>query len=181
MVEWWGRNMKQEVPAKILQAADGVAGDVPAARPPRERGEDDRPPRIALGEVGEEEMGIEATLKRIKESEVQAHRIYREALERGEDARAKIAQRSFSELAKEVVRMEGFARREAEAARTLIPRVEAEMVLGDLHQGILGALRSMGDAVFREFNLPATPASSEKWQALVDELCSGLQEEVFRP
>ncbi len=179
MVEWWGRNMRHEVPAKIMAAAGDNATTPVRPLVPRPPG-DPAAGRTTLASVGDEEIGLDATLKRLRESEVQAHRIYIEALETGQDARAKLAQRSFSDLAKEVIRVEGLARKSLEASRALIPRVEAEMVLGDLHQGVLGGLRAMGAHVFREFGLPATPASDVKWQALVDDFCNQLQTQVFR-
>lgn len=192
MPKWWAAVMSHQVPGKLLAAV--VEARKMAARPPSEPSVDIPDPRpteeskaqresapIEMRPVGEHEVGLLATLNRLQESEVFAHRTYQEALQKGEEARAKMALKSFTDLASEVVKVQDRYAKHLEATRELIPRVEAESVLADLHGDILTRLRGLSDSVCREFGIAVSPDSERRWQKLVDAFCAMLQEEVFTP
>lgn len=191
MTEWWSRNMTHQVPAKLLAAvvevrkASASAEVVSTPDGQQTVVEDSQPPppptsTVELRPIGEHEVGLLATLNRLQESEVFAHRTYQEALQKGEEARAKMALKSFTDLASEVVKVQDRYAKHLEATRELIPRVEAESVLAELHGDLLTRLRGTSDTFFREFGIAVTPDNERRWQQLVDAFCGMLQEEVFK-
>lgn len=200
MREWWARNMSQRCPDKLLAAAiearksgpgEPVTVPEPVKAPVQDplmelpvqpQKEKPAPPPLVpreLKPVSEDELGLESTLHRLREAEVQAHRIYVEALAEGNDGKAKLAQKAFTDLAKQVADVEAKVIEQRKASRDLIPRVEAEMLIADFHQTFHGILRGFGDRFLREFGVPVTGDNDVKWQGMIDEVCRHLQQEVF--
>lgn len=199
MRDWWARNMSQRVPDKLLEAdivarrekglvvpdppAAAKAKNLPAAPllelPVVAKKE---PPAFIPREfkpVGDEEVGLAATHRRLQEAEVQTHRIYTEALLAGNDAQAKLALKSFTDLASQVASVEQKLNEQRVKTRDLIPRLEAGMQLSDFHQDFHGMLRGFGDQFMRAFGVPVTAENDVVWQGLIDSVCEHLQKEVF--
>ena len=188
MREWWAQVSPHRCPDKLLVAAMAAVPvakrglpaapllELPVQKPKKE--EPVAVPR-ALREVGEQERGTEASLARLKEAEVHAHEIYLEALRSGKDAQAKLALKSFADLSEQVAKLEGIVEARRIKNRDLIPRMEAETLLGDFHQEFMVRLRGFGDQVLRRYGIPATAENEAGWQELVDVLCTQLQQEVF--
>lgn len=210
MMGWWPQNMSQRCPDKILavavEARKQRATEKGEPEPVAEVAEMPVPvtsgkklppapllelpiakqkevptmiPR-ELQPVGLEEVGVEATLKRLQEAEVHAHRIYLKALEDGNDGLAKLALKSFTDLAAQVAAVEQKAIAQRVLTRDLVPRLEAEGIMSDFHQNFHGLLRGSGDSFCRAFGIPVTAENDEKWNLLIDSVCEQLQQEVFQ-
>jgi len=168
--------MKQRIPHKVLLAAGKKAEDVPRVeRPPAEAGDS---AREFVGAT-ESEMGLEATLRRFEDSEVHAHRTYREAVESGDETRAVMAERSFTKLAAEKVKVEQKVREARLASRDLVPRMEAEARISEVHGDLVLRLRGLSDSVCRAYGLPVSAEAEAKWLELVDDFFETLREEVL--
>jgi hypothetical protein len=182
MPGWWSRNMAQRIPHKVLLAAQS-AGWKPghavavAAAPVVIPGDLAEP--LKFEEARADEMGIEATLKRLEDMEIFANRTYKEAIAVGDQNKALIAERSFRQLAAEKVKVEEKVRAARLAARDLIPRQEAEARIAEVHGDLILRFRGLGDRVCRSFGQPVTAESEAKWLDLVDEFCIALREEVL--
>jgi hypothetical protein len=177
--------MTQRCPAKLLGAV--VTSRIDPAPAIEEKRDFGPPPalelpvqeRSELKAVDDSEYGIEATLKRVQESEVRTHQDYQEAIRAGNEGKAKLAQKMFLDLAKEVARVEEKVVAHRVRVRDLIPRLEAEVALADFHQAFHGTLRGGADRFFRAFGLDVTAENEELWQTMIDGICETLQAEVF--
>lgn len=165
---WWVRNMSQRVPPSVLAAAAAV--DVPVAT---------ASVGVVVGEAGDDEVGIYATLKRLQDLEVFTHTAYKEAISQGQAGAAGMALKSFKDLASEVVKVREKWRDDQVKMRALVPRVEAEAVFSEIHVSILTRFRGMAEDVFRLFGMPMTPQLLARWNELIDVLCTDLQREVL--
>lgn len=179
---WWARTMSQRCPAKLLGAAVKGRLDEPKREyPPAPEMELPVQPvilkELQAVEVGE--VGIEATLKRLQEAEVHTHREYQDALKAGDEGKAKLAQKMFLDLAKQVAIAEEKAVAQRVRVRDLIPRLEAEVAIADFHQAFHGLLRGGADRFFRAFGVEVSAGNDEKWQVMMDGICETLQGEVF--
>lgn len=176
MPGWWARNMAQRVPAKVLAAAAAVAGGVSAPVAPQAN-------VVSVGRelqtASDDEVGIGATLKRLQDLEVDTHGVYLAALKSGDDGKAAMALKNYKDLAAEVVKVREKWRDDSVKMRDLIPRVEAEAVISEIHAGVMTRFRGSGEDFLRGLGVPVTPANLAKWQGLIDGLCSVLQKEVF--
>ncbi len=170
--------MAQRIPHKVLLAGggDGPAEvKLPAGPLPEVRAMPQRQFVAARGD----EMGIEATLRRLEDSEVFAHQTYQDAIKANDNSKALIAERSFRQLAAEKVKVEEKVREARLKMRDLIPREEAECRIAEIHGDLILRFRGMADKICRSFGLPVTAESEAKWLDLVDELCVSLREEVL--
>jgi hypothetical protein len=177
MPGWWSRNMAQRIPHKVLLAAGPGAGPVTVAK--KEAAAEVPAELREFVTATEGEMGIEATLRRLEDSEVYAHKLYRDALTANDQSKALIAERSFRQLAAEKVKVEEKVREARIKARDLIPREEAEARIADVHGDLILRFRGMADRLCRAYGLPVTAESEAKWLDLVDEFCVALREEVL--
>jgi hypothetical protein len=170
--------MAQRIPHKVLLAAGGKELPAKAKEKVKAATAEAGDARAFVGAT-EAEMGLEATLRRLEDSEVFAHGMYRDAIESGDTNKALIAERSFRQLAAEKVKVEGKVVEARLAARDLVPRMEAEARISDVHGDLNLRFRGMGDKICRAFGLPVTPENEAKWQDLADDLCAVLLEEVL--
>ena len=178
MPGWWSRNMTQRIPHKVLLAA-GPGAVVVERKPDQGPAAVLMDPREFVGAT-DAEMGIEATLRRLEDSEVFAHRTYTEAITAGDQSKALIAERSFRQLAAEKVKVEEKVREARIASRDLIPREEAELRIADVHGDLILRFRGMADRVCRAYGVPVTAETEATWLDLVDEFCEALLAEVLK-
>lgn len=89
---WWSRRMKQNVPARIVDAVAKFKGQAVtvglplfAAAPPVEHKEEAKAPERAVV-VEDAEVGLSASLSRIRKAEAAASRAYLEAIQQKDDA-----------------------------------------------------------------------------------------------
>jgi hypothetical protein len=175
--DWWGRRMKQRVPAEILAAA---AQGEPLLELPVQPVKEEKPPEpIAprvLVEFDGNEQGIQFLLKRAQQRAAQAHDGWMKA-KTEEDAaywerRCKDADEAVRKITKD-------ATDEEIKLRAYIPRLEAETQITEFHMDLLTRIRGLGEEMARALGIPPTPTMEERWQGIVDELCLTLQTEIF--
>jgi len=186
---WWGRNMSQQCPPGILAAAVAHTKTQRAAEP-----KSDETPEIApavepeekptfvpreLAAVGEDEVGLEATLTRLRDAEVQAHRIMIEALQKGDDGKAQLAQKMWTGLTAQVRQVEKDARVDAEARGHLIPRGYAETKLTEFFVPIERGTRGMYRKMCEVMGIAIDADSEEQWNRECDRLFAKFNSEVF--
>ncbi len=136
------------------------------------------PPRETVP-VEDEEMGIAATQKRLRNAEVLMHRAYVRAVESEDDGKIRAALRNWNDISDQVRTMVEVARKDEMVRRELIPRVEAEAVLVELHGSIFSTLRGLFPAVARLYGVENTPENEAKWEGICNGFCDGLKKEVF--
>lgn len=186
MLPWWEKNMKQRPPDSILQAAAVERSVEKVIELPLEpeRVIDAAPPALGpsgseMQEVADDEMGIVATQKRLRNVEVMLYRSYQEAVRTQDEGKIRTTLRNWNDVSDQVRIIAKSAREDEIARRDLIPRLEAEIRLVELHSGIFAAFRGAFDAVRRVYGIPATPENEQKWMSIVDDACHALNNEVF--
>lgn len=185
MLPWWEKCMKQRPPDSILQAAAQKPVEKVIELPLEpEKVIDDPPPVLGTSgsefkEVADDEMGIVATQKRLRNVEVMLYRAYKEAVLTQDEGKIRTTLRNWNDVSDQVRIIAKAAREDEIARRDLIPRVEAEMRLVELHSGIYSALRGAWDQVSRVFGVPKTPDNETRWLGILDEVCHALKNEVF--
>ncbi len=166
--------MVQRCPEKILAAAVLARKEARTLEVP----EPALKPREILP-VGDDEVGLEATLARLRNAEVQANRMLVEALAAGDDGKATLAQSMWTKLTTQVRQVEKDARLDAEARGQLIPKTYAESRLVELHasiaQGVRGLYRKMAEVM----RLPINAENESAWNEECDRLFQRFKEEVF--
>lgn len=196
MAEWWEKNMTQRAPDSIIAAAAGngtfaskaapVSPSLPKNELPLDLSGAESPavaanstPSMELVEVGDDEMGVIATEKRMRNAEVHAYRAYLAAIDSRDEGRIRAAQRNWNDMTTQVRVMAKVAREDEIARRELIPRIIAETQLVDRHASIYSAIRGIFPAMARTYGIPVTSENEAKWQDLIDTFCHGLTTEVF--
>lgn len=170
MAAWWEQNMTQRAPDSIIGAA-AKEKELPleaAEVPGRE-----------IVPVADDEIGVVATQKRMRNAEVLLYRQYLEAVESKDEGRIRAALRNWNDISDQVRTIAKVARDDELARRDLIPRIEAETQLVEIHAAIFSAFRGLFPTVSRAYDIPATPENEEKWQAITDALCGTLKNDVF--
>ena len=174
MAGWWAKNMTQRVPDSISGAAVHAvqqeteeAVELPAAAP------------TVLLPVGDDEVGVQATQKRLRNAEVLANRKYLEALERNDAGEIRAALRNWNDISAQVRTMTKVARDDELARRELISRTVAEAALVEVHQPIVAGFRGMFGDICRAYGIADTAENALKWSGLVDGVCAVLSKEVF--
>ena len=170
MAAWWEKNMTQRAPDSIIGAAAREtelplgAADVP---------------KTEIVPVGDDEIGVIATQKRMRNAEVLLYRQYLEAVESKDEGKIRAALRNWNDISDQVRTIAKVAREDEIARRDLIPRIEAEAQLVELHAAIFSAVRGLFASISRAYNIHLTPENEEKWMTLTDTFCLTLRSEVF--
>ena len=168
MGAWWSANMTQRCPDEILAAGAELPLKVEVVAPSI----------MEVVPVGDHEIGISATLKRLGNAEVQAHRMFETAVANKDEGGAKLAQKLWTDISAQVRTMTKAAREEEVQQGMLAPVQLLEQQLVQLHAEILGQFRGMFPLIQRTFHVPVD--GEAQWLAIVDEVCEGLNKEVFR-
>lgn len=177
MAGWWSKNMTQRVPASIS------GGVVPAVAEVKEveliPEEAAPPPVVELSPVGDEEVGIGATQKRLRNAEVLAYRKYLEVLKGSDAGEIRAALRNWNDISGQVRTITKVARDDEMARKELIPRTVAEAAMAELHQPIVAGFRGLFPDLCRAFGVSPAAESEARWNDLVDGVCDRLNKEVF--
>lgn len=179
MPAWWARVMSTAVPDSIMAAAAaGSAEVVPRVPDTREEPTGHVLPRELLP-VGDDEVGLQSSLRRLRETEVQSHRIMIEALKANDEGKAKLAQKMWTEIVTQVRQMERAAREDAAAVGQLVPKGEAERILVEMHSGIERAMRGMYRRFCELTGVRESPETESKWNEECDGMFEAFGKEVF--
>lgn len=184
MLAWWARRMKQRVPAGInlavvaMRKAAGVpqvklelpvvaeaapAVVAPVAAVPAPPPSDDDP-------VRDEDLGLEQTLRRLREQEVKLSR------KAGEPGQAKPWLDTIARLGT----VEQKLREEQERQGKLVPRLWAEQAIHDFHRPIEREIRALYRSMCDALGLPPSPEREAQWHAQCDKVFARFGEEVLR-
>lgn len=187
---WWTRNMKQKCPDKLLAAAvaalkgsgGGAKSDGEEVSKPEGEAEETGPKSAPweFKPVEDDEVGLEATLSRLRTAEVHANRKMLEALERGDEAAATLAQNLWTKLTQQIRQTEKDYRVECEAKGHLIPKVYAETRIVEYHTQIERGIRGLYRRMCETMNIVVDPETEAVWNNEVDRVFNSFQEAVFK-
>jgi len=165
----WSKKMTQRVPDAIACKPVKVEQvDLPEVKPP-----------VELLPVGDDEVGVMASLKRLNNAEVLAYRKYEDALKAGDTGEIRAALRNWNDISTQARPMVKVAREDELARRELIPRSVAEAAMVEVHQPIMAGFRGMFDDVCRAFGVVKSVENDSKWNEMIDVVCDRLKKEVF--
>jgi hypothetical protein len=115
----------------------------------------------------------------MQNAEVLLARAYEEAVASGDEGKIRAALRNWNEISDQVRTINKVAREDAIARRDLIPRVEAETQLVEIHASIFSTFRGLFETVARAYSIPITPEHEAQWHGIVDNFCASLKNDVF--
>jgi hypothetical protein len=170
MAAWWEKNMTQRAPDSILGAA-AKEKELPLDSAEVETRE--------IIDVSDEETGVTATQKRMQNAEVILSRAYLDAVKSGDEGKIRAALRNWNDISDQVRTIAKVAREDEIARRDLIPRVEAETQLVEIHTTIFSTIRGLFPTIARLYQIPLTADGEEKWATLCDTFCDTLKTSVF--
>lgn len=181
---WMARHLKMRCPAGVTKAlvewrragkSAGagvpvvVAGELPL-KPSLPGEKEAEREKIISAPVGEEELGMDQTLRRVEELEV---KLARTASDPGQTT-AYVA----------IVGKLGLVRKaltdEQIRLGKLIPKERAEILIHEFHQPIEREIRQMVSGMCEVLGLPITPAVRDLWNTECNRVFARLGEEVFR-
>ena len=166
MAAFWSKTMTQRVPDSI--ACVEKADELPVVAPP-----------VELLPVGDDEVGVGATQKRLRNAEVLAYRKYETAMQTNDAGEIRAALRNWNDISAQVRTMTKVAREDELARKELISRTVAEAILVEVHQPIMAGMRGMFDDLCRAFAVDRNAENEARWNVLVDVVCERLNKEVF--
>jgi hypothetical protein len=169
MRSWWGSCMSQTCPDGIL-AAEVAALKTEARAPSNQAGQaPEVPDSIPVVEIGTEEKGLAAAMKRLEQMEVE---FSKKATEPGQ------AKTWFDAIAR-MTSLAANVRKELEAQNLLAPRAQVAQELRDLLQPVETGIRGMYSTLCESLEIPATPALEAKWLKACDKLFERFGKEIF--
>lgn len=184
MLAWWQRNMKLRVPpgisaaviewrksGKSITPADAAPHQesLPLVAAPKPVKDTDRQATLDQP-VGDDEIGLEQTLRRLAMAEVRLSRV---ATDPGQTKAWLDTVSRMSSAAEKL-------RQEEERQGKLIPRDRAEMMIHEFHRPVEREIRLMLRSMCELLGLPISPEREDLWNRECDRLFARFKEEVFR-
>lgn len=163
MPAWFARHYSKTVPAKLLEAIEKHTGSAPETPLPETKAEPFEKP-----DVREDELSIESQLRRFRESEATAHKLYIREMEAGNSAKANFYLQQQRDLSSEVRQLEKALPVILEQRGEFIRTSEVRRTVTDLLLSLKRSLTTQGPKAER--TLRATTSTAEfdaAWRALM--------------
>jgi hypothetical protein len=180
MPAWWGRNMKWDVPAKILEAAKAVQNEQVASGDIYKKAGD---AGVVEGkaQVERQDVGMKGALDRIREAEQAAHRKYMEAVNADDpnEGDIKLRLRNWTDISSQMRAMEKDSPDVLKASGELISKAEVREKLWEIHSVISQGFRAMIRRVRPKIEGLLPAQADEVWNEEVDRVFQGLRENEF--
>lgn len=164
MPNWFESVYSRRCPEKLWTAVESLASP-PTSEAPR-----DLAP-IALPELKPGELGILQTLQRVREADARNHKLYLQALEQGDQARANFHSKEITRLSAELRQLEKQVQTLNEKTRVVVPAVEVRNEVTSMLTSLYRQLMGGGDKFRDRLQKAETPEQfATAWKLALNEV-----------